>query len=268
MRSSEANNIPTIPARYNAHLTGFAVDDMLWLGDRVCQTINEMFQDRGYDVLRITRAAKKQAHPSAADGFSEELSSQISQIEGGWGLGGGNAGSAEHTNRGAGEEESGEVRAFVYAKNTATGDAVVAVVLPCARVGISDANAFYVRLKSAGVKHGIIVAAEFSAHYASVKNLYIDTVVEVFTTSELVCNPTHHELVCRHEALNDEERQEFEKIFAVRGKFVPRIIPALSSNDIMTRYYNFKQGQIVRVHRSQLRSSSAPELDSFRIVRG
>jgi DNA-directed RNA polymerase I, II, and III subunit RPABC1 len=145
---------------------------------------------------------------------------------------------------------------------------VIAKVLPYARVGIAECNAFFAALQVLGVRHGILVASEFSTQQASVSNLYPDIEMEKFTTIELSSNPARHELVCRHEVLGDEETESFKDNFRVNNTFDPRLLPALTPSDMMARYYHLREGDIVRIHRSTLTCTKEPQLDAFRVVRG
>jgi hypothetical protein len=239
-------DLPVPPAEHNAHLTGFEARDLVALGDRIQTTVREMFLDRGYEIcdklpmsepIQQVFCAPVKSDPA---GFIEELGIVV--------------------------KNPGDLLLYVYARNR-DGDAVVAKIMPHVRVGVADANAFSAALSAVGVRHGVLVAADFSSHHRLVEKLYDNVSVAYFTAYELVNNPAKHELTCRHQALTLEETAEFKRKFMVNGVFDEKCVPALMPRDVMTRYYDFAAGTIVRVHRSTLLCTEEPQLDAFRIVR-
>ena len=230
-------DLPLPPAEHNAHLTGFEAQDLFALHDRIQTTVREMFLDRGYEI----RDALPILEP-----LQQVFSAPVKT--------------------GAGFLDAESPGDYVYARN-GDGDAVVAKIIPHVRVGVADTNAFSAALSAVGVRHGVLVAADFSSHHRWVEQLYDSVSVSYFAASELVNNPTKHELTCRHQALTESETAEFKRKFMVNGVFDPKCVPALMPADVMTRYYNFAEGAIVRVHRSMLVCNDEPQLDAFRIVR-
>tara|TARA_B110000208_G_scaffold65173_2_gene84505 strand:- start:1318 stop:1926 length:609 start_codon:yes stop_codon:yes gene_type:complete len=57
-------------------------------------------------------------------------------------------------------------------------------------------------------------------------------------------NPTKHVLVPKHEKLNDEESAFILNKFKVKHK---NQFPVLLKTDIISRYYNFKRGDIIKI---------------------
>jgi DNA-directed RNA polymerase subunit H (RpoH/RPB5) len=220
-------DIPPLSAEDNAHLSGFEDVWMRALGVGIQATVREMFLDRGY-VLCDTLPCLSLLRETEAQPQGDLL--------------------------------------YVYALNKQR-EPVIAKIMPHLRAGIADTNAFSVALSAMHVRHGVLVAADFSSHHRWVEKLYKNVSLSYFTSSELVNNPIKHELVCPHKALTEAETAEFKRKFMVDGVFDPKCIPALLPGDAMTRYYNFTEGTIVRVYRSLLSCNEEPQLDAFRIVR-
>lgn len=69
--------------------------------------------------------------------------------------------------------------------------------------------------------------------------------IEVFMEDELNINPTKHVNVPRHEPISDQEQAEILK----RNNWNIIDIPKLQPQKIIARYYGFKSGQMIRIHR-------------------
>ena len=66
--------------------------------------------------------------------------------------------------------------------------------------------------------------------------------IELFTLNELQFNITKHRLYNKHEKLNQEERREFVEKYGIK-------IPVILEKDPVSRYFNFKKGNVIRVTR-------------------
>ena len=66
--------------------------------------------------------------------------------------------------------------------------------------------------------------------------------IELFTESELLFNITKHILVPTHEKLSEFENKIFKKKFGVK-------FPIILTTDPVSRFFNFKKGDIIRVTR-------------------
>lgn len=66
--------------------------------------------------------------------------------------------------------------------------------------------------------------------------------IELFTLDELQFNITKHVLVPMHEKITDEESVEFKKKYGVK-------FPILLKSDPVCKFYNFKKGDIIKIHR-------------------
>lgn len=66
--------------------------------------------------------------------------------------------------------------------------------------------------------------------------------IELFAIHELQLNITRHRLVPRHCRVTAEEKEELDKNF--KGK-----LPFILSIDPVSKYYAFKKGEYIRIHR-------------------
>lgn len=85
----------------------------------------------------------------------------------------------------------------------------------------------------------------------------IEHSIELFNLSELQYNITKHRLVPKHIRLTLDESKEFKKRFGSKH-------PTLLKTDPISRFYNFKRGDIIRV----IRSSNGNNYIAYRIVKG
>ena len=85
-----------------------------------------------------------------------------------------------------------------------------------------------------------------------------------FLYEELAYNPTKHYLVPRHVLLLREEAIKFRR----DNKLKFNQLPLLSIHDPIARYYGFRHGQTIRIHRENLAFESlVDEYISYRAVR-
>jgi DNA-directed RNA polymerase subunit H (RpoH/RPB5) len=69
-----------------------------------------------------------------------------------------------------------------------------------------------------------------------------DMEFEIFAQEDLQYNITKHRLQSKFRKFNDEESEEFKKKFGTK-------IPILKLDDPISRFYNFKKGDIIEVER-------------------
>lgn len=75
---------------------------------------------------------------------------------------------------------------------------------------------------------------------------------QLFNESELVNNPTKHQLVPKHILCTDpEKRNEILNRFCKdsTGKIRIELIPGLFTNDPVAKYYNYKPDDLIEIHR-------------------
>lgn len=69
--------------------------------------------------------------------------------------------------------------------------------------------------------------------------------IQIFHISDLQYNPITHMFGVKYQALTKDQQEAFFKKY---GKSVtPNRMPQLADDDIISRYYNFKVGQVIRV---------------------
>lgn len=83
--------------------------------------------------------------------------------------------------------------------------------------------------------------------------------IEYFQYENLAYNPTKHYLVPRHEPLTRQEAQKFLR----DNKLKLNQMPILSVYDPIARYYGFRVGQIIKIHRQNLFYESLVENNIF-----
>lgn len=66
--------------------------------------------------------------------------------------------------------------------------------------------------------------------------------IEMFSIDELQYNVIEHELVPLHERLEEEEAKYIKKKWGTK-------LPILNISDVISRYYNYKRGDIIKVTR-------------------
>lgn len=77
-----------------------------------------------------------------------------------------------------------------------------------------------------------------------IKNEYSD--IEFFWVNRLIVNITHHQYVPLHEKIPDEMKPEIMKRFNLSNIYQ---LPLIDKGDPISRYYNFKSGDVCRITR-------------------
>jgi DNA-directed RNA polymerase I, II, and III subunit RPABC1 len=71
--------------------------------------------------------------------------------------------------------------------------------------------------------------------------------VQIMWLNQLKFNPTRHFIVPEHIKLSEEESKEIIKNYSLSSKFQ---LPLLLKEDAISRYYNFKVGDIIKIRQS------------------
>jgi len=100
-------------------------------------------------------------------------------------------------------------------------------------------------LNQMNIKHGIIIYNNITA---PVKKLIhntneLDLTIEIFLSSEMSYNPTKHRLTPKHIQVDPETSK------LLRANFNVEKFPWLKTTDIISRYYAFKKGDIIKIIR-------------------
>ena len=104
------------------------------------------------------------------------------------------------------------------------------------------------------LKHAIIIYKNEITPSAKkvIQNLFQFT-IEMFKVDELMFNLTKHRLYNKHIRLNDDDKKDFIKKYGVQ-------IPVILVTDPVSRYFNFKKGDIIKIERKN-------DVVSYRIVK-
>ena len=104
------------------------------------------------------------------------------------------------------------------------------------------------------LKHALIIYKNEITPSAKkvIQNLFQFT-IEMFKVDELMFNLTKHRLYNKHIRLNDNDKKEFIKKYGVQ-------IPVILVTDPVSRYFNFKKGDIIKIERKN-------DVVSYRIVK-
>ena len=84
----------------------------------------------------------------------------------------------------------------------------------------------------------------------------VDMEIEIFTEEEMQYNITKHILVPKHELLSPKDNKEFKKLYGLK-------FPTLLITDPISRFYNYKRGDIIKINRKSERGSNI----MYRIVK-
>jgi DNA-directed RNA polymerase I, II, and III subunit RPABC1 len=111
------------------------------------------------------------------------------------------------------------------------------------KLNISTIKEIINLLKENEVNHGIIIYKENIT--SSAKKLIEsigDLELETFNKKELQYNLTKHQLVPLHERVNNDDAREIIKKFGTK-------LPIILKTDAVSRFYNFKQGELIKISR-------------------
>ena len=88
----------------------------------------------------------------------------------------------------------------------------------------------------------------------------IDIVFELFSVDELQFNITKHRLVPLHQKLNEEESKSFKEKYGLKYQ-------AILTSDPISRFYNYKRGDIIRILRIRKTNDKNQYIIAYRIVK-
>jgi len=130
------------------------------------------------------------------------------------------------------------------------------------KVGISTIRVIIDDMNGNDLTKAIVIvrAAMTSSAKKFLNEMPADSVqVQAFEEAELMVNITEHELVPKHEVLNEEEKKELMKRYKLKEQQLPRI----RITDPVAKYYGMKRGQVVRITR---KSPTSGRYVTYRLV--
>ena len=74
--------------------------------------------------------------------------------------------------------------------------------------------------------------------------------VETMTFDQLQYNPTKHRLVPKHELVPRDEEDNILQKYNISRRNLSKEMPRISVNDAISRWYGFRQGQIIKITRN------------------
>lgn len=89
----------------------------------------------------------------------------------------------------------------------------------------------------------------------------IDITFELFSIDELQFNITKHRLVPLHKKLNEDESKFFKENYGLKYQ-------AILTSDPISRFYNYKRGDIIRILRQKKTDNKKNYIIAYRIVKG
>ena len=115
------------------------------------------------------------------------------------------------------------------------------------KLGKKEIDRYLLQMRQEEVKRAVLVLQQQPTSFASqiINRLSDELTLEVFLDHELMVNITQHELVPKHEVLNDEQKKALLARYKLKETQLPRIL----KTDAVARYYGLKRGQVVKVIR-------------------
>jgi DNA-directed RNA polymerase I, II, and III subunit RPABC1 len=138
--------------------------------------------------------------------------------------------------------EANESEFKIIAQNEEKDDKIIVYFFKESKFNIGQLKFYIADMNDNGLKHCIIVYLDqiTSSAKKGIENLEFE--VELFSLKELQFNITKHRLVPDHYLVPTKEANELRKKF---GKNLPIIL----SSDPVSRFFNFKKSDIIRITR-------------------
>lgn len=127
------------------------------------------------------------------------------------------------------------------------------------KVGIKTIKTYYEEMIEQDIKRGIIVVKSCVTSFAKNEIGRNDIYLETFEEDSLIFDITTHELVPKHILLTQEEKVDILKKYKAKESQFPK----LSINDPVSRYYDFKKLDLIKIVRP---SETAGFYTNYRIV--
>jgi DNA-directed RNA polymerase subunit H (RpoH/RPB5) len=127
-----------------------------------------------------------------------------------------------------------------------------------------DVTTCFKYLKNENATIGIIICEKINPGANSqIKHLSVvhNIIIETFEPSELIINITKHVLTPKHVKMDKNSAKEFKKTFGVKN------IAVLNELDPVCRFYGFRSGDVISIHRENPIDPTLPKFIFHRIVK-
>lgn len=113
----------------------------------------------------------------------------------------------------------------------------------------NDLKKFLTSIEDEKYKHIIFIFKEKinNNNEKNIQDLLDDVSYELFTINRLLFNITKHSYVPKHEIVSAEDTTEIMKKYSIKNKSQ---FPIILKSDPVSRYYDFKPGQLIKINRS------------------
>jgi DNA-directed RNA polymerase I, II, and III subunit RPABC1 len=128
------------------------------------------------------------------------------------------------------------------------------------KVGVFTIRQYVREMQENSVDQAIVVVKDSITAFA--KQVFIEAkplVIECFKEKELLVDILEHDIVPKHELLEEEEKKELLKIYKAKEGQLPKML----SSDPVARYFGAKKGQVFKITRV---SESSGNYIYYRIV--
>ena len=123
------------------------------------------------------------------------------------------------------------------------GEKIYIILISTPKFNIEKLTEYIVLMNQVNISHSIIIYGDtITPMTKKAIQTTTELEIELFSESELLFNITKHILVPIHEKLSEYENKVFKKRFGVK-------FPIILTTDPISRFFNFKKNDIIRVTR-------------------
>lgn len=123
------------------------------------------------------------------------------------------------------------------------------------KVPVKKIREYITHMDEQKTNHAIVVYANQLTSGAKTE-ISTDYDFEMFQDIELMKNKSRHSIVPKHEKLSESEVDQLMKTYNLTTK---TNLPRMSPSDVIARYYHWKVGDVIRIHR-QLGNQKEPDI--------
>lgn len=132
------------------------------------------------------------------------------------------------------------------------------------QLGVNDAGKAIEYMREYGARTAIIITAKpLSTPAVKSINGLVGYNIQIFLEEEMSYDPTEHIFVPKHIPLTEPEQREF----LTKNNISIDMMPVISTNDIIARYYGLRQGQVVRIERQNMYETMILNSVSYKVIK-